>query len=355
MRVLVTGVTGFAGGAIARRLREAGHEVHGLVRERARGAGLEEAGVRLFEGSVGDPATIARAAEGCEVVVHAAGESSHRASPRALGWINVAGTENVLRGSRHAGVRRLIHLSCTDASMSFGPRVGWDEDRLPPQGPFSAYGRSKLRAEEAVVGAGGRGSAAPFETVVLRAAQLWGPGDSSALPALVRESQAGGLNLCGRGDNLVATTFVDNLAAAAVRALDAPDAAGAVIHVVDAEMTLARDFYGELCEALGLPSPRPSALGFRAELARAWLRRRLGRAGPWPTDVVRRGQSTSFDQSRARGLLGFEPPVSQREGFAALRAWAAEVGGATAIAAAGRAPATDASVAEQIRLAAERG
>ncbi len=353
MRVLVTGATGFVGEAVARRLLAEGHEVCALVRDRERARPLEERGVQLCEGELGDPASIARAAAGCEVAVHAAGESSHRASPRALGWINVAGTENVVRGARHGGVRRLVHVSCVDATITPGPRVGWDEDRLPVQGPFTAFGRSKLQAEELVVGAGGRGSATPFETLVLRAGQVWGPGDLSSLPVLAREALEGGLALCGRGDNLVATTYVGNLVAAILRALDAPDAAGAVIHVTDAEMTLAREFYGELCAALGAPPPRRSVLGFRAELARARLRRRLGRPGPWPTDAVRRGQSSAFDQSRARALLGFEPPVSQREGFAALRAWVVERGGARAIAAAAREPATDASVAAQIRLAEE--
>jgi len=48
MKVLVTGATGFVGGAVARRLLADGDEVHALVRDEAAAAPLREAGAKLF-------------------------------------------------------------------------------------------------------------------------------------------------------------------------------------------------------------------------------------------------------------------------------------------------------------------
>ncbi|MEM9070899.1 MAG: NAD(P)-dependent oxidoreductase [Myxococcota bacterium] len=342
MRVLVLGGSGFVGGAIARGLLAEGHEVRVL----SRGPQAVE-GADAMQGDLADPRSLAAAAERCDVVVHAAGEASHRASAKALGWINVAGTENALKGARHASVRRFVYISCTDVSLSVEPRVGWNEDRFPRGGPISELGRSKLRAEEAVIGAG----TTEFETVVLRPAQVWGPGDTSTLPGWAAES-AMGIPLFGAGTNLIGTTYVDNLGAAVVFALQTPEAAGAVFHIVDAEMTLARDFFGDIAESLNAPAPR-KGLSWRVEYARAQVRRRLRQAGPWPTDVLRRARSASFDQLRARDVLGYEPKVSQADGMKALAAWIEAQGGAKAVASAGRAPATDESVADQISAAYE--
>lgn len=325
------------------RLRAAEHEVVALVRSDA----IEDA----VQASLGDPNAIARAAEGCEVVVHAAAETSHRASRRALGWINVAGTENVVAAAKHAGVRRMIHLSCSDVTITAGPRDSWDEDRTAVGGPLSAYGRTKLAAEEIVIGSGGHGAKVPFDTIVLRPALIWGPGDRTHAAQWCKDALAKGLPLFARGTNLVATTYVDNLLDAIESALVSEDAVGSVINVVDGELTLSSDFYGSISEALGLPSPRKSTLGFRAELALAKTRERLKRPGAWPTDVVRRGQTASFDQRRAKELLGYESRVLVRDGVDAFAEWVRAEGGPSALAARVRRPASDEDVAQMVAAA----
>ena len=107
MRVLITGASGFVGRAIALGLLSTGHAVRGLTRDPK--AVLRD-GVERCLGSIGDPASIGRAAAGCDAIVHAAGITSLRAPERVLRWVHIAGTENVLRAARHSGPCQPLRL-----------------------------------------------------------------------------------------------------------------------------------------------------------------------------------------------------------------------------------------------------
>jgi len=85
------------------------------------------------------------------------------------------------------------------------------------------------------------------------------------------------------------------------------------------------------------------------------LRAALGRSGPWPIDVVRRGRGSLLDCAAAASKLDFTPRVAQQQGMEALSAWVREVGGAAAIASLGRKPADEADVAHFEALAQADG
>src|ERR1700716_565316 len=107
MRALVTGATGKVGHATARTLLAEGHEVRALVRDPQRAAEVVPAGAELVRGDVTDQASLARAAEGREVVFNAMGlPEQWVADPDAFQRINVEGTRAVVEAARAAGAAR---------------------------------------------------------------------------------------------------------------------------------------------------------------------------------------------------------------------------------------------------------
>lgn len=148
-RVLVTGATGFLGSHLARRLAAGGHEVHALARP---GSGLEhlkDLPVRRVEGDLSDAGSLDRAAEGCEVVFHAAAVLGFRKGLDQLQQeVNVLGTRRVCRAALRAGVRRLVHVSSV-AAVGI-PEEGSIADESTPftrEAERTAYARTKHAAE----------------------------------------------------------------------------------------------------------------------------------------------------------------------------------------------------------------
>ncbi|MEP7176158.1 MAG: NAD(P)H-binding protein, partial [Gemmatimonadales bacterium] len=69
MHVFLTGASGYIGGAVADRLRAAGHDVSGLARSDAASARLTAAGIRPLRGDFSSPASLATAARSADGVI----------------------------------------------------------------------------------------------------------------------------------------------------------------------------------------------------------------------------------------------------------------------------------------------
>jgi nucleoside-diphosphate-sugar epimerase len=309
VRCLVTGATGFIGGAVLRDLQAAGHQVVAYVREGSDSRSLQD--IERIVGDLADPNRLALAAAGCDAMVHAAGIADPAAAPDALGWTHLAGTENAINAARKAGCRRLLHISCADVTLYDGPRSFWNEDAAPPR-PYGALAQTKLQAEELVRVSGRRG----FRTSVLRPSLVWGPEDTTHLPRWESEAGRGGIQILSGGKKLLSTTYIANLTHAARRALETKITTGNVYYVVDAELSVSRDFFTELSTALGWNAPR-SGGPYRW----AWIAARAGLSSLHPTEVIRRGQTSAFEMNRAKKDLGYEPIVTRDQGLAALAAW----------------------------------
>lgn len=169
--VLVTGATGTVGYPIARRLAERGDDVRALVRDVGRAEGLLPSGVSAVAGDVTDVASVHMAAEGCELVFHAAGlPEQWRLDPTDFRRVNVNGTSNVIDAARRAGVRRLVYTSTIDV-FAWEPGRPFDESTIDPDSRPTFYERSKQEADRLAVAA----LAGGLDTVFLHPSAVYGP------------------------------------------------------------------------------------------------------------------------------------------------------------------------------------
>jgi len=141
--VLVTGASGFVGWHVASLLTERGHKVRALVRPNSQVPGLD---VERVEGDLRDPASLHKAANGCEVLYHIAADyrlwSKH---PEDLYQSNVDGTRNMLAAAQAAGVERVVYTSTVGC---IGMPDGDEQTPVSIVDMTGAYKRSKFMAEQ---------------------------------------------------------------------------------------------------------------------------------------------------------------------------------------------------------------
>ena len=178
MKMLVTGVAGFLGSAMAQRLLEDGHEVHGLD---DLSTGKEEAipkGVEFELGDMLDRPKLWTLLQDVECVYHLAAKVAVQESilyPREYNSTNVGGTVSVMEAMRDVGVKRVVF---TSSGAVYGAQKTQPLHELMVPSPDSPYAVSKLSAEYYVKTIGQLWG---IETVTLRIFNAYGPGQH--LPA----------------------------------------------------------------------------------------------------------------------------------------------------------------------------
>ncbi len=173
MRALVTGATGKVGHSIARALLERGDEVHVLVRNPGRASSQLPPGVRAIRGDVTEPASVEKAAAGCELVFNAMGlPEQWFADPDIFERVNARGTETVVRAAAAARARRVVHTSTIDVFHA-EPGTPFDESQVADYPKGTAYERSKQHAERLALAAAAETG---VELVIVNPAAVYGPG-----------------------------------------------------------------------------------------------------------------------------------------------------------------------------------
>ena len=302
--VLVTGGSGFVGGAVCAALASAGARVTAIVRQTGAHQGLGSPLITQVEGDFTDAATAARVCAGQAYVVHAAATVG-KDMDEALA-INARGTETLAAAARAAGCRQFVHISTLSVYDFQAEREVFDEDaplrelgRRYAHSPAASphYGIAKAEAERALWAEAQRG----LNATALRLGAVLGLYPTSVwvtkVPPKVR---AGQVPMRGDGADLMPMTHVENVVRAVLLSLGHAQAGGRAYNFVDEEVPW-RDFIGEM---------------------RLWFPDAL------PVPVIPFEQVTRADRfiahcpaERIRRELGYAPVRSYAEGMAEARAW----------------------------------
>ncbi|MGW6728452.1 NAD-dependent epimerase/dehydratase family protein [Nocardia sp. NPDC055029] len=338
MKVLVTGASGFLGGALVRALvADGAHDVSILVRPTSvlddLGSALER--VTVVHGDLADPASLVRAVEGMDVVIHSAARVDERGT-RARFWAeNVAATELLLAAARGSGATRFVFVSSPSALMDRdgGDQLDVDESLPYPRRYLNFYSETKAAAERAVLAA----NTDRFTTVALRPRAIWGAGDRSGpIVRLLGRTAAGSLPDLSYGRAVEASLcHVDNIVHACLLAVTAETAGGKPYFIADAEKTDVWGFLGEVATRLGYapPSrrPNPRVLGaVVAAIETVW--RIPAVAQRWSPPLSRYAvalmtRSATYDTGAARRDLGYAPVTDRDTGLTEFLTWLDAVGG----------------------------
>ncbi|TNF37881.1 MAG: NAD-dependent epimerase/dehydratase family protein [Deltaproteobacteria bacterium] len=318
-RALVTGANGHVGVNLVRAARDAGYAVVALVRPTSDLRGLDGVDVEVRRGDILDPASLRAAAEGCDVLFHAAAahKTWSRDPAREILAPAVEGTRNAVEAAAAAGVRRVVYTSSSNTiGFSRGPTPLSEADHADPAAYRVPYVKAKIAAERAAFETAAR---LGVDLVALNPTGIMGPGDHRITPTT---AHAVGLF------NGAAPVF----AAGGVNLVDARDVARA--HVLAAERGRPGERYlvggdnltwSEVADHVAaLTGRRPkvlrlgrrplTAIGAVLELAA----RVTGKPPALSRAVIADGLDRFiwFDSGKARRELGFEPA----DGGAVLRA-----------------------------------
>lgn len=306
--ILVTGATGFVGGALVRRLA-ADPACTGVVAAVRRKSESRPKGVRQVQvGNLLPTTDWGLALQGVDAVVHCSARvhvMQDDATDPLLAYreVNVNGTLNLARQAAQAGVGRFVFVSSIKVNgEATQPGQAFTSDDAPA--PLDPYGVSKLEAEqgfreiEAQTG---------MEVVIVRPPLVYGPGVKANFASMMRWVARGIPLPLGAIHNARSMVALDNLVDLLVICIKHPAAAGQTFLVSDGEDVSTTELLRRTAQAMGkkallLPVPA-SVLELGAILLgkRAVAQRLCG--------------SLQVDIAKTRHLLGWTPPLTLDQGL----------------------------------------
>lgn len=317
-KILVTGATGFTGGALARRLLADGERVTVWARSAERAAPLARLGAEARTLDIADADAVRAAMAPFDEVYHiAAAFRVEHDSLEAFRRVNVTAVRAMLDAARAAGVGRFVHCSTVGVQGEIDDPPADENYRFRP-GDF--YQQSKMEGE--LVAREFFGSSLPVS--IVRPVGIYGPGDTRFLK-LFRPIRRGRFVMIGRGETLYHLTYIDDLVDGFLLAARRPEAIGEVFTMGGPEYTTLNELVAAIAKAVERPPPRwriPYAPVHALATACAWTCARLGVEPPlYPRRVEFFGKSRAFSIEKARRLLGYAPRVHLAEGLARTAAW----------------------------------
>jgi nucleoside-diphosphate-sugar epimerase len=321
MKALVTGATGFIGSHLVDHLLADGHSVRCLVRRTSDRKWLAGKPLQLVEcDRISDPGVLGKAVRDAELVFHVLGTL---VAPNfdVFRQVNVEPVRLVLKAClEHGGVRRFVLVGSLGAA---GPTRSPD-GRLSEADtcrPVSAYGRSKLEAEEVTRQYQGR-----VPSTIVRLSAVYGPRDVNLLTIFKSAARRGRVPQIGRQPKTLSLAHVRDVVAGICLAATAAKGLNETYFLSSEESASYEDIRAALEGALGrkvqvrvVPDLIVKGMMLYADLLSKLFKKDV---------LLNRDRLSTLsyprwvcDVSKARADLGYRQTVSLADGFRETYEW----------------------------------
>ncbi len=303
MKVLVTGASGFVGGALCAHLAVEGHAVIGAVRSMLQKPlpGVEYRNVSDM--SVG--ANWREALAGINVVVHCAARvhvmNEASVDPlAAFREVNVKGTACLAEQAVDSGVKRFVYISSIKVNGEATSEHPFKADDTPA--PEDPYGISKWEAEQVLWEIAEKTG---LEVVIIRPPLIYGPGVRANFLRLMQGVMSGVPLPLGAINNRRSMVALDNLVDLIKNCLNNPQAINQTFLISDGDDLSTKTLFQRTAVALG----RPARL-ISVPVSVLWAMARLFGKSDFAQRLC---GSLQVDISKTRDRLNWSPPVSADE------------------------------------------
>ena len=339
MKILITGASGFIGSFIVEEALRRGFETWAAVRSSSSRQFLQDERIHFIELNLSDEAQLTEQLRPhrFDYVVHAAGVTKclHQQDFRR---INTEGTQHLVRAliALEMPVRRFVYISSLSIMGAIREEQPYTEilDSDTPQ-PNTAYGRSKLEAEEWLEGvlAPARPEEADsgrFPYIILRPTGVYGPRERDYF-MMAKSIQAHTDFAVGYRPQDITFVYVSDVVQAVFLALER-GVAGRKYFLSDGEVYRSSTFSDLIRRELGSPwwirITAPIWLLRVITWAGDLLGRLTGRVTALNNDKyhIMRQRNWRCDITPARRELGYEPQVKLEEGVRRSIRWYKENG-----------------------------
>jgi nucleoside-diphosphate-sugar epimerase len=308
MRVFIAGASGVLGRRITRQLVARGHSVIGQVRSPKAEAAVKEAGGEARHADLFDAESLARAAEGCDTVIHAAAAIPVKQKTTPADWamndrIRRKGTRCLTEAAAKIGAKTYLQQSIAWVARPKDDSAFNEDSPIVPDPTIQSAIDAEAIAREAE-------SAEGFTVAILRAGYFYDSesGHTRMIAEALRKRQ---MPIIGSGRAQWAMIHTDDAASAYVAAAEDPKSG--VWHIVDNELVPVGVFLKDFAGRLGAPAPRRVPV---------WLAKWM--AGGQALAYFTKSNCTT--NARFRSAFGWTPRYpSYREGLAQIIAeWKSE-------------------------------
>jgi nucleoside-diphosphate-sugar epimerase len=332
----LTGIPGWLGGRFLEVLIK-GFEDEGpvndwkirtLILDKIETAFIDELSeIKKIEKVIGDVTrieTLREAVKGVDIVFHMVG-LIHPKKISQLFEVNTLGTQNLVRVSLEAGVKRFIYISSNSAAgiNEFSDRLMVEEDK--PR-PYLNYGLSKYFAERIVRNFQETGK---IQTVILRPCWFYGPNQPARQTRFFKMIKRGNPIIFGNGRNLRSMSYVDNTIQGLLLAAENPIANGQTYWIADARPYSTYEIYQTIAELLEVKVFRPRYLpDFFSEFF-LFTDKVMQMLGQYVIEIHVAGEmnkNISCSIQKAKKELGYDPKIDLKEGMKRSLDWCRKFG-----------------------------